>query len=262
MAIEYLYGIQPVLAAMNAGKRRMMQLLVYDHKSSPLTQSDGWKQIIQKSEARHLPIQYATRMHLDRLCGAGNRHQNVALMTKPLHTLIADTSLFGSTSKQSKSPVIFMLMDVGDPHNVGAIIRSAAYFGVDHVLLSEQCSSLTATVSKASAGALEYYHACGRISIVRRPIEFIRHASECGWKTMATSLNGDAMESIPLESDPVLVVFGSEGSGVKQSILNACAYSVSISGASSGLFAPTLDSLNVSNAAAITAYHLSRRHRV
>lgn len=144
-----------------------------------------------------------------------------------------------------------MLVKVIDPQNLGAIIRSAAYFDIPRMYLSDGCAPLTPVVSKASAGALEFFHP--RISVCRKPNGFLDAARSLGVQVLATGAAGLPhvnIQTVPPTGKRSLLLFGNEGGGLRRSILDRCGGTVNIP------VAPQiqhlgLDSLNVSVAAAL-----------
>ncbi len=237
-----------------------------------------------------MPIQYATKYQLNELCG--NRpHQNVVLRTHPISVARIEAPPAPAETTGSPPDVIVYLDDVIDPHNVGAILRTAHFFNVSHVVLSPKCSALTAAVSKASAGALESLH--GRIAISGKVRPFFEEARSRGWAIYAAHVAPEEGDGAPSMEDakcfsplslplgrPLVVVFGNEGEGVSRAILSQCDGIVSIarlegvadptlSGGGRGgrleesLKAPQaafqLDSLNVSVAAGIIISSIASR---
>lgn len=159
-----------------------------------------------------------------------------------------------------KDSLSLLLVDVTDPQNVGNILRTASFYGIQQIYLTRACSTLSPTVSKASAGALETL-GTDRIRICRRATAFLEAASRAGWLNIASGSFGslpDLSERRAVESSPKLLVLGSEGKGISASVSAQCQHSMSIAGClaatSSGL-----DSLNVGTAAAILIDRLLHR---
>lgn len=191
-----------------------------------------------------------------------------------------------------RGKLALLLVDIIDPQNLGSIIRSAAYFGVDNLYLTRGCSTLSPTVSKSSAGALEYYHE--RISYCHKENLLIDSATNKGdWKVFATGggttaigddrggrvkgkdgggttlpvdlpiFNVSSLSTIRDNDCSNMVIFGNEGSGLKQEIVKRChgiisipsssplLASLMIEGGGGGGGRKSLDSLNVGVAAAI-----------
>lgn len=176
----------------------------------------------------------------------------MALQVKPIRL-----SVNGSVdSKVFKGPFqnCFLLSKIIDPQNVGAIIRSAAFFGLDHVFLTRDCSAITPTVSKASAGTLEYMVSRGCISHIQSTGSFLDNAVSQGWRTIAavgpksnffndnfsdsSSINQSfssnhriptTLDKLDVSGPPKIVVLGGEGSGLSSYIQNKCVEHLCIS---------------------------------
>lgn len=144
-----------------------------------------------------------------------------------------------------------LLYRVGDPQNLGSIIRSAAYFGLSRLLLSTECAALSPVVSKASAGALEYY--CSRMARVKRIHEFLDDASAAGIRVLATG-QFPKKSIFPITGlkgeQPNLIIFGNEGAGLPPSLVERSEASLLIPADPQAL-QQDLDSLNVGVAAGV-----------
>lgn len=152
-------------------------------------------------------------------------------------------------------PLYLLLLDLLDGQNVGSILRTAAFFGTAGVLLTRGCASLSPAVSKASAGALETYHE--RVLYVDRTAAFLEQARLQQWTLLAADPHGHprlpvySPRSMPT-SAPTIVLLGSEGSGVKSTVIDKCHGIVSIPGAAATADPGFgLDSLNVAVAASV-----------
>lgn len=180
-------------------------------------------------------------------------NENVALQVDALKVQHVEQPVEGDSCAA-------VLVDVIDPQNLGAVIRSAAYFGIPQLYLSGGCAPLTPVVSKASAGALEFYHS--RIAIVPKINRFLDTARSAGFRILATGASWgggrvDTQEALH-ESRKTLVLFGNEGSGLRPSILERCDATLTIPVSSLEAHEFGLDSLNVSVAAAIVMSQMIR----
>jgi 21S rRNA (GM2251-2'-O)-methyltransferase len=144
------------------------------------------------------------------------------------------------------------LDEVTDPQNLGSILRSAFFFGVDEVIIcSKNSAPLSPIVSKASAGALEVMTVRSANNLMR----LLDDSKSAGWQVVGTSLGEGAiaLESLPLQQ-PTILVMGNEGHGLRQSILSKCDHKVHIPcGRGSNAL---VDSLNVSVATGVLLDHL------
>jgi 21S rRNA (GM2251-2'-O)-methyltransferase len=145
------------------------------------------------------------------------------------------------------------LDEITDPQNLGSILRSAFFFGIDEVILcSKNSSPLNSVVSKASAGALEVMTIRSSSNLMR----FLDESKLKGWQVVGTSVDESAvsLESLSL-TQPTILVMGSEGHGLRPAVLSRCDQKVYVPGrrASSAL----VDSLNVSVASGILLNHIA-----
>lgn len=171
----------------------------------------------------------------------------MALQVEPLAIQPAD-------SPDGAGDIAMLLTDVGDPQNVGSVIRSAAYFGLPRLYLAERCATPTPVVSKGSAGSLEFYHP--QMRLCRRTGAFLDAAKRDGWLILGTGVDPEDDPAAVAPADSRLgrrrrlVVMGGEGEGLAPSILRRCDAVVTIRGSSQAV-AMGLDSLNVGVAAAL-----------
>lgn len=164
--------------------------------------------------------------------------------------------------KAAPGQVWLALDEVTDPQNFGALLRSAHFFGASGVVTcAKNSASLTATVSKSSAGAVEVM----RVHSTANMMRFLKRSRENGWRVVGTSVNE---RSVPLtelaagpDAPPTIVVLGNEGYGVRANVLRECEFLVEVTGdgggaAVEGSAASTVDSLNVSVTGGVMLFHL------
>lgn len=182
---------------------------------------------------------------LDERLPPGAVHQGLAVRCRPLEGIgIEDVAI------RPEKPVA-ILDQVTDPQNVGAIFRSAAAFGVQAIVMqTRNAPSAGGALAKAATGAIETVEEIRAVNISRA----IDALTDAGWTVIG--LDGAAeqtLEQAVAVSGPVAIVLGAEGAGVRQGVANAC------SGLARIPMQPGMESLNVSNAAAIAFYELARR---
>lgn len=148
---------------------------------------------------------------------------------------------------KEKSPLLIMLDGLEDPHNLGAILRSADAIGADGIIIGKNRSvSLNATVAKVSTGAIEYVPVCQVTNLSRTLDELKKH----GYWVVGTDMN-DAVDYRKLDYDmPIVLVIGSEGFGISRLVLEKCDYKVSIP------MVGHVNSLNASVACAVLLYQI------
>jgi 23S rRNA (guanosine2251-2'-O)-methyltransferase len=188
-----------------------------------------------------LPIKELPRRALDDLTGSAN-HQGIALVIKPFNY-----SEFSTILRRAKKPMMLIGVDgITDPHNLGAIVRSAAAFGADGVVIPERRNAaMTGSAWKASAGAA----ARMPISQVTNLVRSIDEAKKAGCFVIGLDADGDQVVSkMNLASESIFIIVGSEGKGLSRLVRENCDLVVSIPMQSD------IESLNASVATAIVMH--------
>ena len=236
--IEFLYGIQPVFSALQQRKRVFSELFIKRGKNN----LGLFSNILELAKEFGITVNEVPAKQLTEMC-PNVVHQGVVLHCGILpFSSISDLSL----SLEGKLPLIVVLDQIEDPHNLGAIIRSCGFFDVSAVVLSKDHScGLTPVVSKSSSGVVEWQTV---ISITNLTRFLKKQKSEGYW---VVGLAEDSNQSLSkLERDkPIILVLGNEGRGIRPLIRKQCDWLVSITGN------PEVSSLNVSNAVAIALNH-------
>lgn len=175
----------------------------------------------------------------------GAVHQGIAAQFEPLPEMPLEDLIATGTSR------IAVLDQVSDPHNLGAIFRSAAAFGFGGLVLqTRNAPPITGIVAKSAAGAIETVPEC-RVVNISRALETL---SEAGYHTVGLAGSGRANVRQALSgADKVAIVLGAEGPGLRPGVAKACAELAHIP------ISEAMESLNVSNAAAIAFYEASER---
>ncbi len=212
---------------------------------------DRVREAISLASARGLPVLEITRSELDRLAGDAV-HQGVALRVPPYeHAELSD--VLEAAQGAGDAPLVVALDSVTDPRNLGAVVRSAAAFGAHGVLVPERRSAtMTASAWKVSAGAAARVPVAMAVNLTRA----LGEAKEAG--CFVVGLDGEADASIDDEAamavldGPLVLVVGSEGSGLSRVVRSTCDLVVSIPMASS------VESLNASVAAGIALHAVAR----
>jgi 23S rRNA (guanosine2251-2'-O)-methyltransferase len=212
----------------------------------------GTREAIQEMLDHHdaelpasLPVEYAQAADLGRLVARDAPHQGLVLDCAPLPDLT-----LGDALDEAEGRTLVILDQVTDPHNVGAILRSCAAFDVAAVITQDRhAPPESGTLAKSASGALEVVPWV-RVVNLARALESI---SEAGYWRIA--LDGEGKASFPsaLPAGPVALVLGAEGEGIRHNVLQHCdaVARLPISG--------KIESLNVSNAAAIALYAAATR---
>lgn len=230
----WLYGHHAVLAALANPDRRIERILATkDVADRHAKEFAGRAQIVTREEmAQRLP--------------AGAVHQGIAVLAAPLE----DAQLEDVLARSGDNALVLALDQVTDPHNVGAILRSAAAFGAAGIVVTERHAPAdTGVLAKAASGALEIVPLVRAVNLART----LDQLKEAGFWIYGFDERGDApITSLDLKGK-VCFVLGAEGEGLRRLTSEKCDRLVTI---------PTqaaLAALNVSNAAAVAAYEWARR---
>lgn len=204
-------------------------------------------QLLHEARERNIPIIETEARRLDSMTG-GARHQGViAYAAEKEYVSIAD--LFAVARERGEAPFFVICDGVEDPHNLGAIIRTAECCGVHGVIIPKRRSvGLTAAVSKASAGAIEHMPIC-RVTNLAMAIDELK---EQGVWVYAADMDGQPYANCDLKGAMALVL-GSEGFGISRLVKEKCDFVLSIP------LWGKVNSLNVSNAAAVLLCESARQ---
>ena len=202
-----------------------------------------------KREARKQDtlIKYVTKERLDQLSETG-RHQGV-IACAAAYAYVEVEDILQVAKEKGESPFVILLDNIEDPHNLGAIIRTANLAGAHGVIIPKnRAVGLTATVAKASAGALNYTPVA-KVTNLSKTIEALK--KEGLWFVCA-DMEGELMYRHDL-TGAVGLVIGNEGEGVSRLVKEQCDFTASIP------MKGDIDSLNASAAAAVLAYEIVRQ---
>ena len=209
---------------------------------------DGPVMTIKREARKHeTPVKYVERERLDQMSETG-RHQGVIAVAGAYEYAELEDILQAAREK-GEPPFLFLLDNIGDPHNLGAIIRTANLAGAHGVIIPKnRAVGLTATVARTSAGALNYTPVA-RVTNLSQTIEELK--KEGIWFVCA-DMNGTRMYDLNLKG-PIGLVIGSEGEGVGRLVRERCDMIASIP------MKGKIDSLNASVAAGVLAYEIVRQ---
>lgn len=243
-APDWVVGRNPVLEALQADLpvRRAYVAEGSEH-------DDRLREIFKYAAEHSLSLLQVPRQELDKLTD-GAVHQGVALQLPAYEYADVDEVAAKALAHEANHGLLVACDGITDPHNLGAIIRSAAAFGADGVIIPERRSaSLTASAWKASAGAAARLRVA-KVTNLNRGLERL---SKAGF--MIAGLAGEAETDIagaPGINGPLVLVVGSEGAGLSRMVREHCDVLVSIP------ITNTVESLNASVATAIALYEVSR----
>lgn len=209
------------------------------------------KTLIGEARELGLVVQEVDSAKLDELAG-NSRHQGIVAMVAPI-TYVEVEDILAAAAAQNEPPFIVILDELEDPHNVGAILRSADAAGVHGVLLPKRRSCpISATVAKTSAGAVEYVP-IARIGNITQTIKQLKAA---GLWIVGADMDG-AKEYYDTDlTGPVAVIIGSEGKGMGRLIKEQCDFIVRIP------MRGQINSLNASVACSLLLYEILRQREL
>jgi 23S rRNA (guanosine2251-2'-O)-methyltransferase len=236
-----LYGFTPVQQCLLHKSRPCRQVFIKEGKPS-----ERIKQIIQLAKEHKVQIQEVDTHHLGSVANT-RLHQGVVAVCDELNTYDL-ASYLDSVYNESKQ-LIIAFDQLEDPQNVGAIIRTSAFLGASAILtLKNNAAPLNATVSKASAGALEYFPIIQVGNLSESLIQLKKEAFEVFGASSDDSIDYREV-NIPGRS---ILIMGNEGQGLRNLTQKRCDQLIHISGSQS------TESLNVSAASAILIQHFTQ----
>lgn len=233
------------------GRNAVMEALKSDREIEKLIVGKGAegsiKKIIGKAKDKRIPIQYSDRQTMDRIAGTGTHQGVIAQVSAYTYCEVED--ILQRAQQRGEDPFIIILDGLEDPHNLGAVMRTAECCGVHGIIIPKRRSAgLTETVAKASAGAIEYM-LCAKVSNIGQTIDRLK---EQGVWIAACDMDGQLYTRQDLTGSLAIVV-GSEGAGISRLVREKCDFTVSIP------MKGKITSLNASNAAAILMYEVIRQ---
>ena len=234
-------GRNAVMEAFRSGKT-IDKLFVLDG-----CQDGPVKSIIREAKKTDTIINFVDKERLDRLAGTGH-HQGVVAQAAAYEYAEVEDILKAAKDK-GEAPFIFILDEIEDPHNLGAIIRTANQAGAHGVIIPKRRAvGLTATVAKTSAGAINYTPVA-KVTNISKTIEDLKKQ---GMWFVCADMDGTTMYDLNL-TGPIGLVIGNEGSGVSRLVKEKCDFVASIP------MKGDIDSLNASVAAGVLAYEIVRQ---
>lgn len=234
-------GRNPVLEALRSG-REIDRLLVAHGVSG-----GSVSVIIAKCSARGILIKEVSPQKLDFYCGGAN-HQGVAVMfATQEYATVAD--ILKTAEERNEKPFLILCDELEDPHNLGAVIRTAEACGAHGIIIPKRRSaSLNATVAKSASGALEYMKVA-RVTNLSNTIDELKQA---GIWVFGADMAGTDYTAVDFDC-PCALVIGSEGNGIGTLVAKKCDQLVSLP------MRGKINSLNASVAAGILMYEVVRR---
>ena len=234
-------GRNAVLGALRSGKP-MDKLYVLDG-----CQDGPIRTIVREAKKHDVILQFVTKERLNQLSETG-KHQGVIAHAAAYEYAQVEDMLELAKSR-GEDPFIFLLDNIEDPHNLGAIIRTANLAGAHGVIIPKRRAvGLTATVARTSAGALNYTPVA-RVTNLKKTVEDLKKQ---GLWFVCADMDGTVMYDLDLKG-PIGLVIGNEGEGVSRLMKENCDFVAGIP------MKGDIDSLNASVAAGVLAYEIVRQ---
>ena len=234
-------GRNAVLEALRSGKP-MDKLYVLDG-----CQDGPIRTIVREAKRHDVILQFVTKERLNQLSETG-KHQGV-IAHAPAYEYAKVEDMLELAKSRGEDPFIFLLDNIEDPHNLGAIIRTANLAGAHGVIIPKRRAvGLTATVAKTSAGALNYTP----VARVTNLVKTMEELKEKGLWFVCADMDGESMYRLNLNG-PIGLVIGNEGEGVGRLVKDTCDFTARIP------MKGDIDSLNASVAAGVLAYEIVRQ---
>jgi len=242
---ELIYGINPVMEALR-GSRRAFELFLAGSGTDR-----RFEKILALAAEKGVPVRQREKGDLSRMCGT-DHHQGMALRVEPFP--YADfQDLLAAWRASGERGLLLVLDGVQDPHNLGALIRTAACAGAHGIIVpKDRAVGVTATVEKASAGAIETIPVA-RVANIAQTLEELKKA---GFWIYGTS--GEVSESVYRQdfTGDVALVIGGEGEGIRPLVRKKCDVVMAIP------LKGGVSSLNASVAGAVVLFEIVRQREV
>lgn len=238
---DIIFGRNPVAEAIKSARPLISVLVAKGERSGSIPK------ILADARKTDAVIKEVDRKKLDFICGHNNHQGIAAYVAVKDYSTVED--IFNTAKERNEQPFIIICDEIEDPHNLGAIIRTAEAAGAHGIIIPKRRNaSLSYTVAKTSAGAVEFMHVA-RVTNIPRAIDELK---ERGVWIYCADMDGVSCESVDLKGAVGLVV-GSEGNGVKRLVKEKCDGSISLP------MKGKINSLNASVAAGILMYEVLRQ---
>lgn len=240
---EIIAGKNPVLEALRSG-REMNKIWI-----SEGVKKSGIKEVLDLARERGVFVQFVPKKKIDQLSNAN--HQGIVASVAAYKYAELD-DLFQVAKKRNEDPFFIILDELEDPHNLGSIMRTADAIGVHGIIIPKRRSvGLTATVAKASTGAIEHVPVC-RVNNLAQTVDELK---ERGLWIAGTDAKGSIDYRNMDAALPLTIIIGSEGKGMSRLLKEKCDFLYSLP------MVGHVNSLNASVAAALLMYEVYRKRQ-
>jgi 23S rRNA (guanosine2251-2'-O)-methyltransferase len=238
---DVIYGLHAVREALRSGARPIQKILL-------VGQERQYGELYQQARTQGIPVRVEPRTALDRLVPEG-RHQGVVALVAAKE-YVEPEAILDAARRKAEAPFVLLLDGVEDPHNLGAVLRTADGAGVHGVVIPERRSAgLTGAVARASAGAVDHVP----VSCVTNLIRQIEQFQKDGLWVYAVDPAAEKPYTALDYRGAIGLVLGGEGEGVRKGVLAQCDDRIRIP------MRGQVASLNVSVAAAVLCYEVVRQ---
>lgn len=239
-----LLGLHPVMHALEAGHRTCFKLIVEAGNSSARLNP-----LFALARQKNVKVEEINQKAFKKKYGSG-AHQGVAGLFTAKTLLDLETLIEQAGKRQTVHPVLVALDGVQDPHNLGAVIRSAEALGLAGMIVPKHRSApLNDTVAKCSAGAMESLE----VAQVTNMVPAMERLKEAGYQVVGLDVEGDTACQDFETSSPVVIVLGGEEKGIRPLLKKQCDVLLTIP------MSGQVQSLNASTSAAIAFYQLTSK---
>lgn len=243
MDSEFLVGKNSVMEALRAG-RDINKIWINERARGSM------QPVLRLAKRQNVFVQAVPKQKLDQLAG-GTNHQSV-VASVAAHRYAEMDELFHRAEEKGERPFFVILDEIEDPHNLGAILRTADAAGVHGVIIPKRRSAgLTSVVSKASAGAVEYVPVV-RVTNIARTMDELKNQGL--WFAGADAAGDQDFRDADFDM-PIGLVIGNEGKGISRLVKEKCDFLVRLP------MAGRVSSLNASVAAALLMYEVHRKRK-
>lgn len=239
-----IFGKNAIMEALTSGKEIDKIMIVKDRSHTNVSE------ILKIAQDRGIVKQYVPSFKLKEVTGT-DKNQGIAALVSDYKYYTID-EILNDAKEKGKAPFIMILDNLTDPHNFGAIIRTAELNGVDGIIIPKRNSvTINETVSKTAAGAIEYVKVC-KVTNINNTILELKKKNV--W-VYGLDMDGDTIYNTDLKG-PIAIIVGNEGDGIRQSVRENCDFVLSIP------MYGKINSLNASVAAGIAMYEASRQRNI
>jgi 23S rRNA (guanosine2251-2'-O)-methyltransferase len=241
--VQVIYGINPLLEILLSHPEMLEKVVVVDGRGG-----NEVRKILKLAAERGLPVEFGGRERVEKLAPR-QVHQGVAAICRA-HAYATVDEVIAHRHEKSKYDLVVLLDSVTDPQNLGSIIRTAHCCGANGVIIPQnRAASVTASVSKASAGAVQYLPTAMVVNLVGT-IEYLK---ERGFWIYGADAAARMNIQAPDYEGNIALVMGSEGRGIRPLIRKKCDFLISIP------MRGQVASLNVSVAAGVILFEILRK---